>query len=58
MAHSHGDHCAGVLYAVAAPLGWRSFLLGQLPAVDFHRWFLYRIVNCMVRMNKVAHGFS
>lgn len=43
---------AGVLYLVTAPL-WLFFVLpGMLAWALISIWFLYRIVNGMVRMNK------
>jgi len=43
---------AGVLYIVTAPLWLLFFLPGWLAWCVISLWFLYRIVNGMVRMNK------
>ena len=43
---------AGLLYAVTAPL-WLVFILpGWIAWLLISIWFLYRIVTCMVSMNK------
>ena len=43
---------AGVLYIVTSPLFLLLFLPGAIAWAVISIWFLYRIVNGMVRMNK------
>ena len=55
---SHSDYrvrtviWAGVLYLVTSPLFLLLYLPGALAWALISIWFLYRIVNGMVRMNK------